>query len=77
MSTTERSPVADPQELRQHAGACLECANKSDNSKDQLLFLSMAGAWHALAGQVENIRAISDQAKSDTTVTPEAAKVDA
>ena len=42
-----------------------------------LLFLSMAGAWHALAGQVENIKALADQAKTDTTVTPDAAKVDA
>ena len=77
MSTIERLPVPDPQELRQHAQACLERANQSDNSNDQLLFLSMAGAWHALAGQVENIKALAEQANGDTTVTPEAAKVDA
>jgi hypothetical protein len=80
VSTTESLTVPDPQELRQHAQACLERANTSDNSNDQLLFLSMAGAWHALAGQVENIKALADQAKNDTTDktdTPEATKVEA
>jgi len=77
VSTTERPPIPDPRELRQHAEACLERANNSDNSNDQLLFLSMAGAWHALAGQVENIKTLANQAESDPAVTPEAAKVDA
>ena len=77
VSTTDSLPVPDPQELRQHAQACLERANQSDNSNDELLFLSMAGAWHALAAQVENIKALADQAKTDTTVTAEATKVDA
>jgi hypothetical protein len=77
VSTTERPSVPDPQELRQHAEACLERAHNAQNSNDQLLFLSMAGAWHALASQVENIQALSSQAANATTMVPEAAKLEA
>jgi hypothetical protein len=74
VSTTERLSVANPEELRQQAKACLQRAQSTKNSTDQLLFLSMAGAWHALAGQVEKIRTLSDQAASDASLVPAAAQ---
>ncbi len=74
MSTTERLPIANPEDLRQQANACLERAQSAESSNDHLLFLRMAGAWHALAGQVEKIKTLSDQAEDDASLVPEAAE---
>jgi len=77
VSTTEHLPVSDPQELRHHAEACLERAQSADNSNDQILFLRMAEAWHALAGQVEMIRTLSEQVQTNPDLVSEVTKADA
>jgi hypothetical protein len=57
--------MSNPEDLRRYAEACIERAQSSDSSDDQLLFLNLAGAWRALAGQFEDIQTLSDPADAE------------